>query len=230
MLPDVLVPDLSGDPLELPRELAALRCFESASISSEDRARTRMYVADRGRKDLMAGAPSLVDWLRQLQLEVEVDPLSPANIERAVQLLNKTNQMNLATRRLSVRELQDWASEPNHQVWTFRVRDRFGDYGLCGIASLSVDGSRAELVDFLLSCRAMGRRVEEAIISTVATKAREAGAARLQASCIPTRKNTPCVRWFEEQAIFQRHGDGTFLLDVDRETPAPGHIRVTQPA
>ena len=230
LLPDVLVPELSGDPLDLPRELAALRCFESSSISSEDRARTKMYVADRGRKDLMAGAPSVVDWLRQLQLEVEVTPLSSANIERAVQLFNKTNQMNLATRRLSVRELQEWASRPNHQVWTFRVRDKFGDYGLCGVASLAVDGNCAELVDFLLSCRAMGRRVEEAIISIVAMKARAAGAARLRANCVPTKKNAPCLRWFEEQPIFQRHSDGTFVLDVGDETPAPEHIRVTQSA
>jgi FkbH-like protein len=230
LLPDVLVPELSGDPLDLPREFAALRCFESASISSEDRARTKMYVADRERKGLMANVPSVIDWLRQLQLEVEVNPLSAANIERAVQLLNKTNQMNLATRRLSVRELQEWASRPNHQVWTFRVRDKFGDYGLCGIASLSVEGHRAELVDFLLSCRAMGRRVEEAIISIVAAKAREAGAARLHACCVPTKKNTPCLRWFQEQAIFQKHNDGTFLLDIARDTPTPEHIRITQAA
>lgn len=80
----------------------------------------------------MAAARSILDWLRQLQLEVAVSSLSPANIERAVQLLNKTSQMNLATRRLSVRELQEWSSHANHQVWTFHGRDRFGDYELCG--------------------------------------------------------------------------------------------------
>lgn len=230
LLPDVMVPELSGDPLDLPREFAALRCFETPSISNEDRIRTKMYVADRDRKDLMAGAPSVIDWLRQLQLEIEVSALSAVNIERAVQLLNKTNQMNLATRRLSVRELQEWASQPNHQVWTFRVRDKFGDYGLCGIASLSVDGHRAELVDFLLSCRAMGRRVEEAIISIVTTKAAEAGAARLHASCVPTKKNAPCIRWFEEHPVFKRDTDGTFLLDVRPPMPPPEHVHITQPA
>ena len=230
LLPDVLVPELSGDPLDLLRELAALRCFESPSVSDEDRTRTAMYVADRRRKDSSAGAVSVVEWLQQLELEVEVSPLTSANIERAVQLLNKTNQMNLATRRLSVREMQEWASRPSHQVWTFRVRDKFGDYGLCGVASVSIEDGRAELVDFLLSCRAMGRRVEDAIISIVALKAREAGAARLLACCIPTRKNTPCLRWFEEQQMFQRAGDGTFLLEMQQETPPPRHIRIIQAA
>ena len=228
LLPDVMVPELSGDPLDLPRELTALRCFEAPSVSSEDRVRTRMYVADRARKNLMVGAPSVTDWLRQLQLEVEASALSSVNIDRAVQLLNKTNQMNLATRRLSVRELQEWASAPNHQVWTFRVRDKFGVYGLCGIASLSVDGHRAELVDFLLSCRAMGRRVEEAIISIIATKAADAGAARLHASCVPTKKNAPCIRWFEEHPAFEKHPDGTFVLDLAHLMPAPEHIHIAQ--
>ena len=228
LLPDVLVPELSGDPLNLLSELADLRCFESASISHEDRARTSMYVADRQRKDLATRGESVGEWLKQLDSEVEVVRLSAANIDRAVQLFNKTNQMNLTTRRLSVRELQDWASQPTHQVWTFRVRDRFGDHGLCGIASLAVHGNHAELVDFVLSCRVMGREVEDAIISVVAAKARDAGAALLQASYVPTKKNAPCLRWFEERTMFRRPNQGTFLLDIASHAPAPEHIRITQ--
>src|SRR5437762_4883026 len=103
--------------------------------------------------------------------------------------------MNLTTRRLSTQELKTWASDESHQVWTFRVRDKFGDYGLCGVASLAFDGSRAQLVDFLLSCRAMGRGVEEAIISVIAEKVREGGAGRLTASYVATKKNKPCILW-----------------------------------
>jgi predicted enzyme involved in methoxymalonyl-ACP biosynthesis len=76
----------------------------------------------------------------------------------------------------------------------------------------------------------MRRRVEEAIISIVAMKAREAGAAQLQASRIPTKKNAPRLRWFEEQPMLRRHGDVTILLEVGQETAMPEHIRVTQAA
>jgi FkbH-like protein len=169
-------------------------------------------------------------WLDMLDIEFHVEPLSASNLERTSQLLNKTNQMNLATRRLSAQELARWASDRDHQIWTFRVRDKIGDYGLCGIASVAFRASLAELVDFVLSCRAMGRGVEEAIISFITRKVREAGAERLSATYIGTKKNTPCIKWMEKQTWFIRQGDGhTFLLDANSDVPAPKHIRITPP-
>ena len=102
-------------------------------ISKEDRTRTKMYVADRSRSALKAEANSLAEWLEKLDLSVTVEPLNHGNLERAAQLINKTNQMNLSTRRLTTAELFAWAEAENHNLWTFRVADRFGEYGLCGI-------------------------------------------------------------------------------------------------
>jgi len=227
-LPDVLVPEWPTDPMDYARALRQLRCFENPELSNEDRARTAMYVSDRQRKQLQGELGSLETWLETLQLEVQVEPLSPSNLERTAQLLNKTNQMNLSTRRMSAHELSEWTSQPNHRLWTFRVVDKLGDYGVCGIASVALDESRGQLVDFVLSCRAMGRGVEEAIISVAANKVREAGAREMAAAYVMTKKNKPCLRWFEQQSWFTLGDDGhTFLLDVGRETPAPKHIRIT---
>ncbi len=227
-LPDVLVPEWPSDPMDYASALRELRCFESPSLSNEDRLRTAMYVSSRKRKELQVEGQSVEQWLEMLEMEVCVETLSASNLERTAQLLNKTNQMNLTTRRMSAQELAAWASTENHRSWTFRVRDKIGDYGLCGIASLVFDGSRADLVDFVLSCRAMGRGVEDAIISVVAEKAREAGAEGLTASYVPTNKNKPCMRWLEQQNCFVRDQDGqTFLLDASSDTPAPKHIRIT---
>jgi FkbH-like protein len=227
-LPAVLVPEWPSDAMDYPAALRSLRCFESATLTAEDRTRTAMYTADRERRDLQTQADSLDAWLATLSLEVSFGRLSSANLERAAQLLNKTNQMNLTTRRLSTQELAAWAADVNHQTWTFSVRDKIGDYGLCGLASLEFRGPSATLVDFVLSCRAMGRGVEEVILSVVAEKVREAGAHGLAVSYVATKKNRPCIRWIEQQPCFVRQGDGLiFLLDVGREIPAPEHIRIT---
>jgi FkbH-like protein len=227
-LPEVLVPEWPSDPMDYANALRALRCFESPSLSSEDRARTAMYVSDRKRKGLQAEVETLEKWLEMLELEVHAEPLSSSNLERTSQVLNKTNQMNLTTRRLSAQELVAWASDEHHQIWTFSVKDKIGDYGLCGVASLTLGQSRASLVDFVLSCRAMGRGVEDAIISVIAVKVRAAGVESLTASYVPTKKNKPCIRWIEQRSSFMRQGDGvTFLLDVNGDIRPPKHIRVT---
>ncbi len=150
-LPPVLVPEWPANPAYYCSALAALDCFDAAFVSAEDGNRTAMYVAERERKRSREDAPGLDDWLRSLELTMEAERLSRANLPRAVQLLNKTNQLNLSTRRLSAGEFMEWAEQPDHHVLVFMAADRFGDYGLVGIGSLAVDpaGGTAQVVDFL---------------------------------------------------------------------------------
>jgi len=227
-LPEVFVPEWPSDPMDYAKALRELKCFESPSLSSEDRTRTAMYVSDRDRKMLQSELGSLEKWLETLDLEVHVEELSAHNLERTVQLLNKTNQMNLATRRMSAQELAGWGSDAKHRTWTFSVKDKLGDYGLCGIASLAFGESEAELVDFVLSCRAMGRGIEEAIISVVANTVRRSGRDRLSLTYVATKKNKPCIQWIEQQSCFLRDNSAhTFVLDANRVVPSPKHIRIT---
>jgi FkbH-like protein len=222
-LPEVLVPDWPADPALYVSTLQGLRCFDAPSVEAEDRARTAMYVADRERRASRPGqAGSLDDWLRSLDLQVTAEPLSDANLARAAQLFNKTNQMNLATRRLSEGELRAWASRPGCSLWTYSVADRFGASGLTGIVSVQVEGDQAEIVDFILSCRVMGRKIEETMLHVAVAHARRGGATQVRATYLPTPRNGPCLAFWNERSGFRRSdGSGPFVWDAGQAYPMP---------
>src|SRR6185436_7160553 len=120
-LPEVLVPDWPEDKLLCPSALLALRCFDTPGITREDAERTQLYSAERKRDALMQQVGSLDDWLKGLAIRVKVEPLGAANLARTAQLLNKTNQMNLTTRRLAEPELSEWARGPGRSLWAVTV-------------------------------------------------------------------------------------------------------------
>jgi FkbH-like protein len=220
---ELLVPEWPRNPLEFPAALRRLDCFDVAVVSAEDRERTSSHVADRRRKQEQASASSLDQWLRTLDLRIEVEPLTRANLARVAQLLNKTNQMNLRTRRISVGALEEWSSEQENYLVAFRVSDKFGDYGLVGIGSLALrrPAHTATIEDFVLSCRAMGRRVEESMLSVLATIAARAGATELLAEYLETPRNRPCLKFFERCCMKRdERNSRLFRLDL-KSIPAP---------
>jgi FkbH-like protein len=225
-LPEVLVPDWPQDPLFYPAALLSLRCFELPSLSREDLVRTPMYLSENKRRELKKAAGSIEEWLTRLAIRVEVEALQPANLQRAAQLLNKTNQMNLSTRRMSETELMDWAEQKHHRLWTLRVSDKFGDAGLTGIVSLKICGRRAQIVDFILSCRVLGRNIEETMLATAIHHAQTLGFENVYAQYIATSKNKPCLDFFKRLTPdFQQQGD-CFVWEGKQAFPVPGHIEL----
>ena len=107
-----------------------------------------MYLPENQRQDLKKSVTSSEEWLRHLAIRVQVEELHPANLQRATQLLNKTNQMNLSTRRMSEAELMAWAEQKHRKLWTLRVSDRFGDSGLTGIVSLEIQDRQSSNCGF----------------------------------------------------------------------------------
>lgn len=214
-LPEVLVPDWPDDKLLYPSALAQLRCFDVPAVSKEDAERTQLYASERARQSLMDQVGSMDDWLEKLQIRVTVEPLGPANLARTAQLLNKTNQMNLATRRLTDPELTAWAAAPGRVLWAVSVADRYGDAGLTGIVSVEVADGAARVVDYVLSCRVMGRRVEETMVHLAVETARAAGATSLEARLLPTKKNKPCLDFWKRSGL---------------ESPEPERFRWVAPA
>jgi FkbH-like protein len=226
-LPEVFVPEWPTDPTLYPLALASLRCFDSPRISAEDRERNAMYAMERVRTAERDQYSSLDTWLESLEVRVRFERLNQHNLARATQLLNKTNQMNLRTRRLSEVEFLRWAQQPGHEVWTASVSDRFGDSGLTGLVSFSVDGKTARLEDFVLSCRVMGRRVEDAMTWVAATRARAAGATGLVAELLPTKKNMPCRRYLDESAFTRDASDeNTYVEHLDDALTPPAAVAV----
>ena len=193
-LPQVMVPDWPADAVDYVGALRALNCFQTAAVSREDRGRKAMYVAERGRREAKHNVGSTDDWLKSIGTKLSVAKLAPTNLARVGQLLNKTNQLNLSTRRLSVTEIEQWTSQPGRSLLALSVADDFGDMGLVGIVSVETTAEEASLVDFVLSCRAMGRKVEEAMLHLALEEAKRHGATSLDIRFLPTERNAPTLQ------------------------------------
>jgi FkbH-like protein len=221
-MPEVTVIGLPADPMGYARALRESPVFERLTLSSEDRERGRYYVEQRQRAELVRSAGSLEDFYRSLRQEVEIVPLAPDTLARVAQLTQKTNQFNLTTRRYSAQRLAEMAREPDWRVYSLRVRDRFGDNGVVGVAILHLIGETCEIDTFLLSCRVIGRTVESALLSFLAKQARDAGFGQLRGWFFPTEKNAP-ARDFYEHHGFTSLGtmEGGFLWSLDIASTIP---------
>jgi FkbH-like protein len=141
--------------------------------------------------------------------------------------------MNLRTRRMSSRELAAWAIERDHQALAFRVADKFGDYGLVGVATLSVDrvAGTAAIEDFVLSCRVMGRKIEETMLHVIAAQAKDAGAVSMSAEYLATPRNQPSLRFLEASGMTRNAETqperSAFRWDLNKEYPLPGFVTLS---
>lgn len=225
-LPAVLVPDWPADPARYAERLRELDCFDVPAVTDEDRTRSRMYVEQRERHSDLAAFRSVDEWLRSLGIRVSLAPVNDANLKRATQLLNKTHQMNLAGRRLSESELQSWlASNPLRAAQTLAVSDRFGDIGLIGLLRWERRGEELQIVDFVLSCRAMGRKIEETMAALAVEAARAAGAARVIARLVPTDRNRPCREFWHRSGFVEGDG-GCFAWSTLSQFAVPDFVAV----
>jgi FkbH-like protein len=223
-LPEVFVPEWPDDPFRYRQTLLSMRCFDTATLTEEDRERASMYVAQRKRSSSKGEVDSLDEWLDTLDMTVEVEPFTDANRARVVQLLNKTNQMNLRTRRMSEAEFVDWLDDEDRCFRAFRVSDRFGNSGLTGIFSIEKNGESAHFEDFILSCRVMGRQVEDAMLAVATEEARRMGARDLVAEYRPTEKNAPCLEFWQESAFETGRSEHVFQWALEDSHPVPSHI------
>jgi FkbH-like protein len=222
-LPEVLVPEWPEDKLLYPSAFGRLRCFDTPSLSREDADRTRLYAEERKRDQLQQQVGSMAEWLKSLGMKVKVERLGPSNLPRATQLLNKTNQLNLSTRRLTENELSAWANASDRAFWTVTVSDRFGDAGLTGLLGVERDGDILRIVDYVLSCRVMGRKVEETMLHLAVMAARERSASKVVAEYLPTAKNKPCLSVFSTSG-FETSDQRTFSWDAAKPYVLPDAI------
>ena len=117
----------------------------------------------------------------------------------------ETNQLNLTTRRLSQKEINDWAAAPNRAMLAVSVSDKFGDMGLVGIVSVEAHGREGVLSDFILSCRVMGRKVEETLIHLAVSELKRLGAEVMTVKYLPTERNRPTLEVMEKAGLQQVH-------------------------
>ncbi|MFE9320840.1 HAD-IIIC family phosphatase [Nocardia sp. NPDC052278] len=155
----------------------------------EDRARADFYRQEQQR-DSARAATEFAEFLDRLNLEVEIEPLTEATIERARQLVRRTTQFTLAA--VTVDDLDRWRDEG--ELWTATARDRFGDYGLISVLALRKDAGTLWVRGWQLSCRALGRGVEERLLSWCADRADALGCSTVRISVERTARNEPARR------------------------------------
>ncbi|MFJ6436801.1 HAD-IIIC family phosphatase [Streptomyces sp. NPDC091416] len=176
---------------ELEPFLAELWPLVPAAVTAEDALRAGFYAQERAR-DAAREQAGFEEFLEQLELDLDIRPLEEPDLLRAGQLVRRTNQFTLRTRSADGGDLGRWRQQG--EVWTVAARDRFGDYGQIGLLALHPDGERLEVLAWLLSCRVLGRGVEERILQWLAGRAEELGCATVRMTADHTPRNVPARR------------------------------------
>jgi len=223
-LPMVTCLQVPNDIALFPQTISSFRLFDQEHISEEDRVRSEMMIQERERKSLsVAMGPD--EFRKALGLIVEIFECRPEHVARVTQLINKTNQFNLTTRRKTAAEVVALCDDASWDVLAIRVADRFGDYGLVGVVLLHRTRRRVEIETLLLSCRVLGRGVEEAIFAKIAEIARNAGAHEIVGEYIPTKKNAMVSGLYKAHHYLSEPG-GHRWITRDLSAPVwPEHIQ-----
>jgi FkbH-like protein len=231
-LPEVTVPEYPADTCELTSFLERVykECFFTLESTEEDRKRTEAYLANAKRAAERSAAPSIEEFLGGLRTKIFLTRARDEDFGRAAQLTQKTNQFNLTTRRYTEQELRTLQTTPGAAVFIASVTDKYGDNGKVLVSILRrVAPGTAELDTFLMSCRVLGRFVEDQILDHLVKDLRADGFSRLRVQFIPTRKNAP-ARTFIERLQGGRlvsddeTGGQTWEFDISKASP------VTKPA
>ncbi|HEX3653030.1 MAG TPA: HAD-IIIC family phosphatase [Rhizomicrobium sp.] len=240
-LPEVAVPELPEDASWYAWYLRAAGYFEAIAFSAEDRGRVASYAADAQRSAVMAKARDLGEYLTSLEMKISFAPFDVQGRQRITQLINKTNQFNLTTRRYTEREVIEMENNPLTFTLQVRLADKFGDLGMIAILicrPLCGDPPSWEIDTWLMSCRVLGRKVEQAMLDKVAREAAVRGVRRLVGRYIPTAKNAIVAEHYGNlgfrRASAKDGGQTLWEMDVDTYSTPPlpmtSEDRFIQPA
>ncbi len=216
-LPMVLVPELPSDPAAYARVLMTAGLFESVAFSEEDRSRVAQYSANAKRDSLLAQSRDLGNFLRSLQMQAVFTLEGRVGWSRFAQLINKSNQFNLTTKRYTEAELQPLITDPSTLTMQVRLTDKFGDNGMISaIIALPQDGDWL-LDTWVMSCRVLGREVERAVLNQIVHEARQRNILRLIGIYRPTDRNEMVKDHYAKLGFTRAGSSGTeacWVLDV----------------
>jgi FkbH-like protein len=188
-LPEVTVVDVPADPSSFVSALDETNLFETLSVTQEDRIRTAFFQQNERREQLESSASNYDDFLKQLEMRAVIEPVSLANLTRVVQLINKTNQFNLTTLRMTEADVKGLVDHPLHYTSTIRLDDKFGSNGLISVVIGQADGEALTLTTWLMSCRVLKRGVENLELQRIVEFCRRRGLSRVFGRYRPTEKN-----------------------------------------
>ena len=230
-LPQVGVPELSDSADQFAAILASAGYFETTQFTDEDSQRAAQYQANSARSAMLESSTDLSSHLAALDMEAHFAPFDAVGRPRITQLINKTNQFNLTTRRRTEPEVAALQADPQGLTLQIRLKDRYGDNGMICVVVGQREGHDWCLDTWLMSCRVLNRGLERLVLDVIVAQARRKGVRRLVGAYLPTAKNA-LVRDHYSGLGFLPADDGDagqpqlWLLDVDSHMPTPSPIRI----
>ena len=207
--PEVAVIDFPKDSAQLPDVVAKAydKYFLTLEVTGEDTQKTAMYRSETKRKAEMHSAVSMADFLIKLEMTMGIHFMKPEEEKRVIQLINKTNQFNVTTKRYSEEELHALAMGKDSDILTVRMADKYGEQGLVAVLILQYAGTEAVIDTFLMSCRVMGRKAEEEIMAQVKKVLQAKGIITVKAAYFKTEKNASVMDLYDKLGFTVMRGN-----------------------
>jgi FkbH-like protein len=226
-LPQVLTVDLPTDPSKYVGTIQEMNEFNLLKITDEDNQRGVMYSQQRDRKTLEKSSDNIEDFLKNMDLKITIKKADSFTIPRISQLILKTNQFNLTTKRYSLEEIQKMSQNDDILIGCVQVEDKFGDNGITAAFIVEKNGRAEWILDtFLLSCRVMGRQIEKSILAYIIKIAKQNNVDKIIANFIPTKKNQP-IENFLPNCGFKKEND-FWSISLNDSFTAPNFIKIEE--
>jgi len=226
-MPDVCVPEMGDDVTDYIRILDQAALFETLALSQDDLQRAAQYQHNAQRESRQGQFASYEDFLKSLQMRAEIAPFSALYMDRITQLINKTNQFNLTTRRYTQAQVEQMAASKNFITLYGRLQDTFGDNGLVAIVTGEIKQNELHLDLWLMSCRVLKRGMEYAMFERLCVAARHRNLTRLVGYYLPTTKNAMVAKLYAELgfALSREDKEGSlWTLDLSVNIDTPKHF------
>lgn len=204
--PEILVPDFPEDTTELlsfAEEIWFNNC-RPLRVLGEDLEKTKMYQNEAKRKYEQETSLNLDDYIKKLEMVVDIHRMQPEEKDRTVQLIGKTNQFNLTTKRYTSAEIDAIEADDNNVIYVVHSSDKYGDNGLISVIILNKIEEQIVIDSFLMSCRVMGRKLENVIINELASYYKKT----FKSAYIETTKNAPVKELYERLGFELLSDDG----------------------
>ena len=231
--PEVTSLCLGDDPSTFAATLKNCRLFETRSLTREDLERTELYKVEASRQALLHSSTDMDAYLASLEMVAEVSALTALDVPRVTQLINKSNQFNLTTRRRTEIEVKALVTDAIHRSFTVRLTDRFGEHGLIAVVITRLDGREMIVDTWLMSCRVLKRGVEDLVLNHILQLAAKADCTRVVGVYRPTAKNKMVQDLYSSLGFMpQRSSDeeSTYELEVKDYIPRTTKILVREEA
>ncbi len=222
MIPEISVPELPKDPSQFLRILCAARYFEKIDFTADDAQRNVQYAGNAQRQAMLQKAPNLTDYLISLEMKIHFAPFNETGRKRIVQLINKTNQFNLTTRRYTEADVMGFEKSDCYSTLQVHLQDKFGDNGMISVVICKNAGDCWEIDSWLMSCRVIKRRVEEAVCDKLVTIARSNGIEKIRGFYRPTEKNKLVRNHYQQlgfELISSNDSEDIWELEIERYQP-----------